>query len=119
MLSEAPSSEGEDGLAGVGGNSVRPRKGSQSRGSSRVMVSALGKFALSAQCIPARQRSNSTAMVTKITLPRPGQGPKTVLMWDQESTPALSYHSSPAWPCTGFLHPCIRRPLAKHQRSYK
>ncbi len=26
MLSEPPSSEGEDGLAGVGGNSVRPRK---------------------------------------------------------------------------------------------
>src|ERR1700679_3952544 len=40
---------------------------------------------------------------------RPGQGPKTVLLWNQEPTSAPSYHDGPAWPCTGSLHPCIRR----------
>ena len=53
MLSEPPSSEGEDGLAGVGGNPSVPEEGPNREGLSGHGF-GLGKFAHSAQYFPAR-----------------------------------------------------------------
>ncbi len=53
MLSEPPSSEGEDGLAGGGETPSVPEKGPNREGFSGHGL-GLAKFALSAQYIPAR-----------------------------------------------------------------
>jgi hypothetical protein len=61
-----------------------------------------------------RDIEQSAAMVTKIISSRPGQGLKTVLLWDQESTPALSYLQ----PCLAFA-PALstRASAATHKTS--